>query len=324
MRNTIKSAVLAGAFFLAAGMAFSSYAEEEEREPVGHITLYVQSDIRAGDWGGSVDVALEEGACSVESVDIVNEGMYWAGGDEPKVEIWLSADSGYYFKKSNKSTFTFTGDKVKYVSASTENGREELRLTIRLEELDVDDMDLNVDGLYWDEANGIANWEVLAEAKNYKVRLCQDGRTNAVDDGIGSVYTVAVNSYDFSGKFPGPGSYYFKVRAFDSRGNAGEWQESSSFYVPEEKVREWQGQWIQDGRSWWYRNRDGSYTVNGWQEINGTWYFFDQTGYMVTGWVDWNGKQYYCSDSGAMLVSTFTPDGFYVGEDGARTGGGHL
>ena len=37
MRNTIKSAVLAGAFFLAAGMAFSSYAEEEEREPVENL-----------------------------------------------------------------------------------------------------------------------------------------------------------------------------------------------------------------------------------------------------------------------------------------------
>ena len=155
-------------------------------------------------------------------------------------------------------------------------------------------------------------------AKNYKIRLCQDDRDSAAEEGIGSVYTVSVTSYDFSEKFPGAGSYYFKVRAFDSRDNAGEWQESSSFYVSEEKIKEWKGQWMQDARGWWYSNRDGSYTVNNWQEIGGKWYFFDQEGYMVTGWVDWNGKQYYCGSSGAMLVSTVTPDGFYVGADGAR------
>ena len=320
MKRTKEFAVLAGSICLAAGMSFGAYADddEDERKPVGHITLNIQSDIEAGDWGGDVEVTLEEGECSVDSVEIVNEAEYWAGGDEPKVEIWLSADSGYYFKKRGKSAFTFTGDEVKYVSSSAKNDREELCLTIRLEELDEDDMDLDVEGLYWDEENGIANWDDLDVAKNYKVRLCRDDRDSAAEEGIGSVYTVSVTSYDFSEKFPGAGSYYFKVRAFDSRDNAGEWQESSSFYVSEEKIKEWKGQWMQDARGWWYSNRDGSYTVNNWQEIGGKWYFFDQEGYMVTGWVDWNGKQYYCGSSGAMLVSTVTPDGFYVGADGAR------
>ena len=181
MKRTKEFAVLAGTICLAAGMSFGAYADddEDEREPVGHITLNIQSDIEAGDWGGDIEVTLEEGECSVDSVEIVNEAEYWAGGDEPKVEIWLSADSGYYFKKRGKSAFTFTGDEVKYVSSSAKNDREELCLTIRLEELDEDDMDLDVEGLYWDEENGIANWDDLDVAKNYKVRLCRDDRDSA-------------------------------------------------------------------------------------------------------------------------------------------------
>ena len=84
------------------------------------------------------------------------------------------------------------------------------------------------------------------------------------------------------------------------------------------------GTWQQDQVGWYYTYDTGGYAQNTMLEIDGAKYYFDANGYMVTGWVDWNGKQYYCSDSGAMLVSTFTPDGFYVGEDGARTGGGHL
>lgn len=52
-----------------------------------------------------------------------------------------------------------------------------------------------------------------------------------------------------------------------------------------------------DGR-WWYQNDDGSYPVNQWKEIGG--------------------KQYYFGDDGYMLANTTTPDGYQVGDDGAR------
>ena len=42
---------------------------KEERTPVGHISLTIQSDIQAGESGGSVEVTLDEGECSVESVE---------------------------------------------------------------------------------------------------------------------------------------------------------------------------------------------------------------------------------------------------------------
>lgn len=55
--------------------------------------------------------------------------------------------------------------------------------------------------------------------------------------------------------------------------------------------------WVQDATGWWYRNADGSYPMNTWKEING--------------------KQYYFGGDGYMLVNYPTPDGFYVGSDGA-------
>ena len=319
MRKRGAYAVLAGAaLIMACELSFTAFAKEE-RTPVGKIKLNFTSGIQAGENGGNVDVTLEDGECSIESVDIINEGDIWVGGDKPKVEIWLSADSDYYFKKSGKSAFSFSGDTVKYVSSSTKNDKEEMVLVVRLDKLDEDDEDLDVSGLMWDEDNGVAHWDDMSLAKNYKVRLCRRGG-NSYEDGIGATYTVKENSYDFSGKFPKAGTYYFKVRAMDFRNNAGDWQESPYLEITEEDLTRVNGQWLRDDRGWWYQKGDGTYPSNGWLYINYKWYFFDQEGYMKTGWISWEDKLYYCDPSGAMLVSTVTPDGFTVGADGARLG----
>ena len=127
----------------------------------------------------------------------------------------------------------------------------------------------------------------------------------------------------------GDTAYTVRVRPvskFDAK-EKGDWAESPSTYIPEEKAARFRenptggnGEWAQtpeNGR-WWYRNADGSYPANSWQQIGGKWYFFDAQGYMVTGWVQWDGKEYYCSDNGEMLTNCLTPDSFWVGEDGAK------
>lgn len=317
MRRRWEGAAVAGLALVAAmSMSLVSFAKEE-RTKVGTIGLTFASDIQAGESGGTVDVTLDSGECSIESVDIVNEGDYWIGGDKPKVEIWLSADSDYYFSKSGKNAFKFDGDKVKYVSSSVKSDKSEMVLTVTLEKLDEDDEDLDVDGLIWDEDNGIAHWDHLDLAKTYKVRLCRRGNSSS-DDGIGTVYTVKENSFDFSGKFPRTGTYYFKVRAIDARNHAGDWEESSYIEITDQDLVRLNGQWMRDDRGCWYVNTDGSYTKNNWQYIHSKWYFFDEEGYMRTGWISWGDKQYYCDENGAMLSSTVTPDGFTVGADGAR------
>lgn len=94
------------------------------------------------------------------------------------------------------------------------------------------------------------------------------------------------------------------------------------------------GTWQLNDTGWWYQNEDASYPYSSWQLIDGNWYVFDNNGYMYTGWYNDNGTWYYLADSGAMLAnqwvgnyylgasgamltSTTTPDGYYVGFDGA-------
>lgn len=65
------------------------------------------------------------------------------------------------------------------------------------------------------------------------------------------------------------------------------------------------GTWIEasDGR-WWYKHSDGTYTTNGWEQIDGKWYYFDASGWMLTGWQEIDGYWYYFKpgDSGWMVT----------------------
>lgn len=96
------------ALAVAASISMVSLAKEE-RQKVGTIELSFSYDIQAGESGGDVDVTLGSGNCSIESVDIVNEKEFWVGGDKPKVEVWLSADSDYYLQSRERAHFPLAG-----------------------------------------------------------------------------------------------------------------------------------------------------------------------------------------------------------------------
>ena len=66
-------------------------------------------------------------------------------------------------------------------------------------------------------------------------------------------------------------------------------------------------------KGWWYEEADGSYPTNQWRFINNKWYYFDNIGYMLEN--RWVGN-YYVGADGDMLVSTSTPDGYYVDANG--------
>ena len=85
------------------------------------------------------------------------------------------------------------------------------------------------------------------------------------------------------------------------------------------------GSWIKSGSRWWYKHSDGSYTTNGWEQINGTWYYFDNEGWMKTGWIKEYGKWYYLDDSGAMKTGLQTIGGneYYLSTSGAMQTGWH-
>ena len=51
-----------------------------------------------------------------------------------------------------------------------------------------------------------------------------------------------------------------------------------------------------------YRNKDGSYSANKFQKIDGDTYYFDENGYRVTGFRTIGGKTYYFDSDGIMLL----------------------
>ena len=102
--------------------------------------------------------------------------------------------------------------------------------------------------------------------------------------------------------------------------------------------------WIRSGNRWWYCHRDGSYTKDDWEAINGVWYYFDQSGWMVTGWLkkpegwyylnpstgamatSWanvNGKWYFLNSAGRMVTGWLSrPSGwYYLSDSGAMATG---
>lgn len=97
--------------------------------------------------------------------------------------------------------------------------------------------------------------------------------------------------------------------------------------------------WEKDGQGWYYIKKNGRRAAGEWLDLEDAEYWIDSNGYMATGWRqftngEWyyfrgsgamaanywtldNGKWFYLGNSGAMLTNTRTPDGYWVGADGA-------
>lgn len=80
------------------------------------------------------------------------------------------------------------------------------------------------------------------------------------------------------------------------------------------------GEWIEDAKGRWYKHKDGTYTKNNWEQIDGDWYWFDENGYMYSArWLKspFSGKWYYLKEDGKMahgetLSYSFNEDGSFI------------
>ncbi len=319
----VLSAILTGAVQLTAS------ASTETK--ITSVSLQIDSDITAGDSDSDVEVTSSSSRYDVDDVEVTNEpDDEWEEDDKPRLKITLTAEDGYYFASGSvtKSDVSLSGDDGTVTSVSRSDS-DTLLVYVTLDALEDDgDYELEVYGLEWDESDATAYWDDSEDANYYEVRLYRGSST------VTSVLTTYGTSYDFSSYFTQSGTYSFRVRAVYNSSNKGSWEESDDWYVTSSEASEIYagsssygagpgtsdssgGAWLKDDVGWWYCNADKSYTVNNWQFINGFWYYFDERGYMKTGWILWNGSWYYCTESGEMLTNTVTPDGYYVGSDGA-------
>ncbi len=296
---------------------------------ISSVSLYISSEIEAGESGSDVTVTSSSSKFSIDDVEVTNKpDEEWKDGNKPKLKVTLEAEDDYYFASGfSKSSVSLSGSDGTVSSVSRSSSELIVYITLDALEDDESDHELAVSNLEWDEENGKGYWDECEDANKYEVRLYRG--SNAVT----SVLTTTYTSYDFSSYMTNSGNYSFKVRGVYNSSNKGSWEESDSWYVSADVAEEISskspsgvsgpgsstgaGAWLKDSTGWWYCNADKSYTINNWQYINDCWYYFNKSGYMVTGWIHWNSIWYYCGESGAMLLNTTTPDGYEVGSDGA-------
>lgn len=294
---------------------------------IKEVSINVSDEFKIGEDCSTddVEVTSKSKKYTVGDVEILNEINEWGPSDVPELEVTLNAEDGYYFSIS-AATITVKGGT--YVSGRKGDSNYSVILKLRLPALT--NQVGTVEEAGWSSKN-VASWKETYNAGSYEVTLYRDGKK------YGTIQSASGTTFDFAPFMKKDGTYTYKVRGVNTTDSKikGDWFESQSgSYIDEATAESYRAQygsaipsgvtepdqmvsqdsntagWKQDGKGWWYRNADGTYPANCWQEINGKWYFFDSTGYMATGWIQWNGKYYYCRPvDGDMLVDTVVPDG---------------
>ena len=293
------------------------------RKAITSISLSIDAEIMPGTDIGSeeIDIDTKSDRYSVDDYLVLNNGSTWESDMVPEIQVTLTASDDSYFKSIPKSKIGIRGD-GEVTKGSIKDSSSTMLLTIQFPSLktavpEVENIQLS--------DRGIATWDAVPNAGSYEILFYKNGK--AAITPVESKTNV-FNCRERLGKGKGGATYNLKVRAVNQHDETskGKWGESNSIFVSEEDAEKFRqypdggaGSWKQseDGR-YWYKREDGTYPKNEWQELAGGWYFFDEAGYMKTGWIDWKGKSYYCLDSGEMLQNASTPDGMYVGSDGAK------
>jgi hypothetical protein len=173
---------------------------------------------------------------------------------------------------------------------------------------------------YWDKGGAaIARWKTVDKAKEYQVRLFEDGDTH--------VKTVTVSSAkaDLSSYMQDGHWYYFEVRAVPKSGQksytSGEWVESDEYEA--KGLGDTQGKWRTYSQGKKYQKADQSYGANEWYLVQGNWYYFNEEGYVLTGWQQISGKWYFFSSEGIMQTGWLEDGGsrYFLDSDGSMATG---
>ena len=170
--------------------------------------------------------------------------------------------------------------------------------------------------------------------KVYTCNLCKETKEESIpklvgkwlSNSVGKWYEYSDGTYENSGfKKIEDETYYFTSNGYVKTGwllvnnnwyffkNSGCMVTSNwvgSYYMDSEGKMKTNA-FTSDG---YYCDADGVYVRNAWVKHNGNYYYMDANGLMKKN--AWAGS-YYLGADGVMKTNTFTPDGYYVGSDGA-------
>ena len=157
------------AIWMATGLAviMCGTAAAASRTEINSVSLWVESDIEAGDSSSDVDVTSDSSRYTVDDVEVTNEPKNeWDENDKPKLKVTLEAEDDYYFPSGfSKSDVDLSGADGKVTSLTRKSST--LIVNITLDALDESSSDRNLDvyGLEWDESDGMAMWEDSGDAR---------------------------------------------------------------------------------------------------------------------------------------------------------------
>lgn len=310
--------------------------KNETRTPITSVSITVRSDVKA-DYdldAATVYVTTDSSLYTIGAYTWVNGNKeYWEPGDVPKVQIEIHARSGCYFEKTTGAgKFQITG--ATYASVKRQNNNETLLLTVKLTPAS-GTLDIPNSAEWVGYPLGKGTWEAVPYAGAYELKLYRDGQM------IQGVAKVNATTYDFYPFMTQAGRYQFRVRAIpkdtEEQGyiTSGDWVYSDEQDIDDDQTYSQGGGrqnsnltpanigWVKNSDGWWYRNANGSYPANTWQNIDGAWYLFDYDGYILTGWQLKNGKYYYLDSNGAMQTGWFQDNRkwYYLSDDGSMQTG---
>lgn len=151
----------------------------------------------------------------------------------------------------------------------------------------------------WWSGPAEARWKSVKQAKQYQVKLYEDG---GPETAVATVKVSAV-TYDFSDVMADGKEYYFMVRSVPKVSEQ-QMKSGSGWTVSEagDPVTrgETGGTWRHYLEGSRYEMSDGSYAAAGWKMIHGSWYYFAESAYVVkNSWLDWEGQWYYLTKDGS-------------------------
>lgn len=272
MKRSMKLLTLAAA--MAVGMAFQAFGQEGT--PVTSVSLTFSWDTapRGGEQVGEIYAASSSRQFVVEGAEYVKRDDAWTFGEQPIVEVELSAEDGYYFSSSSKNSISLSGCNAQYRSSEIDSDGSVMILRAALSRLDGSLP--GTTSVSWSGDSAV--WDAVGGTSGYEVRLYRDNRLIAT-------VSAADNSYDFSSYLNLSGDYTFNVRAIgDYSTQHSSWSASSepnSISIEEAWTIEG-GSWQKLGSRWRYVYANGAYPTSTWRQIGDVWYYFNYDGYMVS------------------------------------------